>query len=287
MLKKQNKQQTQLNEFIEYMKSYLSNNTVIARSYDLKDYFRQYNIIDNNSIQKYVSSMNRNKLDSKTIARRVGSLKAFADYLGIPLSKINKPGITRKLPQVLSSGELRRLSKSITDICIDDDFNLITLKPMFVLLNTTARIGEILALKETDIDFGEKLIRYKGKRNKETIKPIVWGVNLIKEYIELKNKLGIDVDNLLVRKYNNIWKPLQEREFRLELSGFCERIVENKHVYPHMFRHTIATELLNNGAGIRDVQEVLGHESMATTQFYTHVAKGRLRGVLESNHPLS
>lgn len=276
-----------LQEFKNSLEEYLSDNTVYSRVNDVKGFFRLFNEVNTATIQAYVGEMRKAGLDTKTIGRRVGSLKAYADFLGIPLSKIKTPPWSRKLPVIATANELRMLRDAILEIKESDGLNAMTLKPMFVLLNAVGRIGEILDVRIKDINFQTETVRFKGKRQKETIKPVVFGLDLLKEYIEYRDKLNIDCQYLLVRRYNGVYKQLGLREFRKELYSFTKKILGDKKITPHSFRHTIATELLNNGADLRRVQEVLGHENIATTQIYTHVAKRALTDILKSKHPLA
>jgi len=272
-------------------KRYLENQTtskatIAARLSDVKIYFDNYNKIDTDTVQRFVHNMVQNGYDSKTIARRVSSLKKFAEYKGIVLGKIDTPKLKRKVPQIISPQELNKLVTVALNYTYENDgFDKMTLQVMIILFNYMIRRSGVLDIKDSDIDFSNNNIYIHNKGGNVIVKHIVFGMSKIKEYIELKKKFGIKSEYLLVRKYGIKWNKLKEREMYNMLYEFTNEVIGKK-VNPHQFRHSVATSMLNNGVDIRTLQEILNHKDISTTQFYTQIAQNRIDKVYNEFHPV-
>jgi integrase/recombinase XerC len=158
-----------------------------------------------------------------------------------------------------------------------------------LLYGTGIRVSELCSLSISDIDFYNETILVAGKGNKERYLPIYDSIkNALLDYLEFARP------SLLARSGNTDEKrlflnfhggPLTQRGVRVIINDICLRAAINQKAHPHMFRHTFATHLLNNGADLRSVQELLGHANLSSTQIYTHVSKENLRREFLKRHP--
>ncbi len=292
-----------IDNYIKYLKNIrnLSQKTLISYQKDILEF---YNFliaknIDFFSMQQdialdYVKFLNKKNLSKSTISRKISSQRGFIKYCrkhnilsNDIFSSISQRKGERKLPTFLSEDEIvALLSIEITD------FNSLRNKVLYSLLyDTGMRISEALNLSVRDIDLNKNNFVIFGKGNKERIVFFTDRTkNLLNKYIKEKTKIQIDNqireksirDKLFV---TNLGKPLS--------ISSVESIFDKQRVYfgwqknfsPHVLRHTYATHLLNNGASIRMVQQMLGHSSLATTQIYTHVSQKKMRDVYLKSHP--
>jgi len=280
-----------MNNLINDFKIYMGNQTTSAHSVkcrvsDVNIFFRHFKRLNHNTAQQFVSMQLKDDVNPLSIKRRIGSLKKYAKFIGVNIGDIDMPRAIRRLPKnIMTEKEMISLYEEAERITRKDGIDAMTLRSLIVLLNQTPRKSEILDIMDKDIDLGDEVIKMIVKRGKELMKPIYIGTHLLKDYIEFKRELGIEIPNFLVRKYNGKWKGLKEREMYSMLGGFTERVIGKK-INPHAFRHSVATSLLNKGTDIRVIQEVLGHESLSSTQIYTHVALDKMRSSVKKNHPL-
>jgi site-specific recombinase XerD len=146
------------------------------------------------------------------------------------------------------------------------------------LYATGARISEACQLKWTDVDFSRSIIHLYGKGRKERIVPLA---GKIEGCLKKMKQEG----HYVFASKRDANKPLNPRQVRREITEFCKRAKFHKHVYPHLFRHTVATHLLDEGADLRFIQELLGHASLSTTQKYLSVSKQKLMETFDKAHP--
>ena len=275
-------------EYIEYLEVErgLSANTILAyRSdlYSLSDFLADNSIETYSDIQRihlnlYIKSLYDKKYTPRSITREIASIKGFFKWLSIneyithnPALAIEQPRLPKRLPKVLSMKEITELLQ----------MNMSTLDTAVLELLYAAglRVSELSDILLNNVDLNSKYIRCIGKGSKERIVPIgVKAVSAIKNY--LKDREYVE------KKYNTSSKFLFIKEngkklTRQDVYVFINSIGKNinKDISPHTIRHSFATHLLENGADLRVVQELLGHSDVSTTQLYTHISKKRLKEI--------
>lgn len=284
-----------LDNFYEYLegKKY-SSNTINSYRKDLNQfeiYCKDINVknIDYEFIRKYLHFLYEKKYSSKSISRHISSLKSFFKYLMLsdiiktnPMTLISSPKLEKKLPNYINYNDLETIL-SIPDK--NDTFGLRNALILELLYSCGVRVSELVNIKISDIDFSNNRILILGKGNKERF--VLYGSNcskLLKEYLSKSRTLLINQENdyLLLNKFGN---KITDRAIRMIIEDVIKKSSLKLNVSPHTFRHTFATHLLNEGADLKIVQELLGHENIATTGIYTHVSNERLRRVYLDSHP--
>jgi len=243
-------------------------------------------------IRAYLAQLNECKFARRTIARRISSLRSFYKFLlrenavkTNPFVKIRTPKLDKKLPVFLEEFEINELLKQ-------PDSSLLGLRDqaiLEVLYATGCRVSELVGLTKARIDLANQYVLLLGKGNKERLVPLGHtAVNALENYyVNSRKKLMCkfatkEHDMVFV---NNRGTPLTDRSVRRILDKNVLRLSLQKHISPHTIRHTFATHLLEHGADLRAVQELLGHASLSTTQIYTHLTTERIATVYEKNHP--
>jgi len=254
---------------------------------DIKKY--SYLLIEKDEIMEYLKYLDGFKYKNKTISRNLSSIRAFYTYLvDIKLlpnnvfKRVRNPKVEKKLPNYLSGDEISKILDSI----IEDTKENIRNKCIFELLYSTGlRVSEMSNLKVKDIDFNDMSIRILGKGSKERI--VYYGEcanNILNKYMKIRNEFltNGEIEYLFINKIGT-------KLSRQSIEGIINKIMKTsllKHkISPHTLRHTYATHLLDNGADLRSVQELLGHENLDTTEIYTHVSNERLRSEYFKYHP--
>ncbi len=274
-----------ISEYLEYLEleKGLSQNTIDAYRRDLENFGQSINCDDINSVDRisintYVRTLRENKLAPSSIIRKVASLRGFfkwANSTGIidknPASTLEQPKVPQRLPKVVSIKEIEEMLHN----------NLTPLQEviMELLYSCGLRVSELVNLKVSDIDLQSKYVRCFGKGSKERIIPIgETAKNVVKKYLPVRD--------LLIKKYNLTTKLLLILENgriinRQDVYNFIhsQGKLIHKNISPHTLRHSFATHLIENGADLRIVQELLGHSDVSTTQLYTHISKKRLKEV--------
>ena len=272
-----------IGEYLDYLEleKGLSQNTIDAYRRDISDFAGQINDIseiNRFTINTYIRTLRERKLAPTSIIRKIASLRGFfkwATSVGIidknPASTLEQPKIPQRLPKILSLKEIETM--------LHNNLTPIQTVIMELLYSCGLRVSELTNLKVTDIDMASKYIRCFGKGSKERIIPMgEIAKNAIKNYL--------DERNLTIRKYNLNTKKLLILETgrfitRQDIYTFihAQGKLIHKSISPHTLRHSFATHLLENGADLRVVQELLGHSDVSTTQLYTHISKKRLKEV--------
>jgi len=246
--------------------------------------------IKKDTIVSFMSWMMDNGSAYSTIARTLSSIKSFYRFLILeghldnnPTTDLETPKIRRKLPQVLSVEEVDKLMeqpKIVLPLGLRD-------RAMLELMyGTGVRVSELLALNKEDINTTAGFLRCLGKGRKERIIPVnQTSIDWIERYL-IKSR-SILVKNHLERTLfvNANGRKMSRQGFFKILSGYIKKAQINKEVTPHTLRHSFATHLLENGADLRAVQEMLGHADISTTQIYTHLTRARIREVYQQYHP--
>ncbi|MBO4245319.1 MAG: tyrosine recombinase XerC [Bacilli bacterium] len=279
----------ELKEFIDYLKNNLNYSDLTIKNYerDINGYFEyleakdvNYQTIDKNDVIAYLKFLDECKLSNATISRTLSSLRTFYNYLvnhGIvdtnPFNRIANPKKEKKLPTYLYEDEIRDILDNLSD---SDHLKRRNRLIMELFYSTGMRLSELSNIKLNDINGDE--IKVLGKGSKERIVYLDKVANsLLKEYLKSDRTLFNPQENYLI--LNKDGKKLSNRSIENIVKEIIREASIKKHVTPHTIRHTFATHLLNNGCDLKVVQELLGHESLSTTQIYTHVSNERIKEV--------
>ena len=246
--------------------------------------------IDENTIQQFIYDAAK-KINARSQARLISGLKSFFDYLVFedyrktnPTDLIEAPKIGRKLPDTLSEEEIDALIAAIDLSHPQGERNRTILETMY---SCGLRVSEVITLKISDLFFDEGFIRVLGKGNKERFVPIhSQAQKFIQSYINdirIHEKPQKNHDDTLF--LNRRGKGLTRQMIFMVINDAATKINLKKKISPHTFRHSFATHLLKYGADLRAIQQMLGHESITTTEIYVHLDKSYLRDVVETYHP--
>ena len=285
-------------KFIDYLKNErnYSNNTIISYENDLNEFISIYEedvlTLKYKDISKYLKHIYDKDYNRNTISRKLSAIKSFYNYFkseGIikqsPVNNISYPKKALTLPKFLQYSELETLF-SVPDI--NDSYGQRDRLILELLYATGLRVSELDNIKLEDIDLSNQEIRVLGKGSVERI---VYFGEYAKDIMELYIRDGRE--KLLkgrVSEYlfiNNKFNKLTDRGVRFILDKILEKTSIKVKISPHSLRHTFATHLLNEGADLKVVQELLGHKNLSTTSIYTHVSNEKLRDVYYKNHPRS
>lgn len=245
--------------------------------------------ITHNTIRAYLGEMKKSGLSVATVSRRLSSLRSFFKFLirvdmltDNPLSGIRTPRRGRPLPHYLNTEDIGRLLEA-------PDVRKLTGKRdkaiLEVLYSTGMRVGELTALRFSDIDFSQEVIRVMGKGRKERLVALGrFAASALKVYIDSRNTHmpTATADKVFL---NRLGTPLSSRSVRRMLDKYLKVTGLDSKLSPHSIRHSFATHLLNAGADLRSVQELLGHKNLSTTQIYTHVSTEHLKRIYDKAHP--
>ena len=247
--------------------------------------------ISHNYVRSWLASLKEQNLTARSINRKISSLKSFFKYLlkqgmilHTPMANVISPKNRKRLPAFIKQDDIAGLLTTMKNNTEDwEGFNT---KMLFTLFYTTGmRLSELINLKENQVDFYRTQIKVLGKGNKERIIPVNMEIiGIIKEYIQLKKKSFEKTENaLLVTKKGRKLYP--RYAYKLVNDILSKEIKTLDKQSPHVLRHSFATHLMNNGANLNAVKELLGHSSLATTQVYTHNTIEKLKDVYKKAHP--
>ncbi|MEJ7767950.1 MAG: tyrosine-type recombinase/integrase [Chitinophagaceae bacterium] len=285
---------------IKYEKRY-SYHTIRAYHDDLIqffDYFSfQFGLLEISQVtppivRSWLASLKDTGLSGKSISRKLSTLRSFFRYQmrtgameTSPVLNITPPKIPKRLPAYIEQEDMVTLLKQVE---FPDTWNGMTDKLLIrIFYHTGIRLNELVLLKELQIDAGNNTLKVLGKGNKERIIPVSNElINGINEYRAAKRSRfsEVDVVYLLVNKSG---KKLYHKYVYLAVKKYLKKITTIDKKSPHVLRHTFATHLTNNGAGINAVKELLGHASLAATQIYTHNNIEKLKEIHKKAHPKS
>lgn len=264
---KQKEEKTTVSSYIEDIYKYLEymENNKIKTALD----------IEYQNITNYLKYLDNNNYKTSSIIRKIVSIKLFHKYLSEEYkikdvsSKIINPRLRRKLPNILTIEEVDNL----LDIKLNTPFDYRNKAMLELMYSSGLRVSELVDLKLNNIDLDNGYVRCLGKGKKERIIPIgEIAIEYLKKYInEYRNsmKKGYYTENVFL---NNHGKNITRQGFFLIIKNIAKEKNIDKNITPHMLRHSFATHLLNNGANLRTIQEMLGHSSITTTQIYTNVS---------------
>lgn len=279
----------------------LSANSIQNYSYDivkLIKYLEEHNIemspirVTEEDIQGFIYHLAK-KMNARSQARIISGLKSFFNYLIFedyretnPLELIESPRIGRKLPDTLTTKEIDLLINVIDLSHPQGERNRAIIETLY---SCGLRVSELTELRISDLFFEEDFIKVTGKGNKQRFVPISEltkkYINTYKDHIRIHlNPLKDDVDILFL---NRRGKKLTRAMIFTIVKTLTKQANIQKKISPHTFRHSFATHLLENGADLRSIQQMLGHESITTTEIYMHVDRSHLKEVLDNFHPRS
>lgn len=286
-----------IDEFIDYLNAErgASKHTIKAYRTDLlifKEWREKKGVredeVDQDVLRDYIAWMQQNGQSRATIARRFATLRSYYKFLTReeymdtnPILEISTPKLEKKLPDFLYIEEVNTLLASPGE---DDTISIRDRAILETLYSTGIRVSELVALNLSDLDLEAGMVKVMGKGGRERFVPIgSYAIRAIKRYLEKRPELLSKEEDAL---FLNRWgERISDRGVRFLIGKYMRRAGIGKRVSPHTLRHSFATHLLNRGADLRMVQEMLGHKSLSTTQIYTHLTKERLKKVYDETHP--
>lgn len=285
--------------FIKFLRQEkrLSNHTIISYDTDIKQFqsfFRDYSsnqkieVADRRAIRSWIVELSLKNLSAKSINRKIATLKSFFKFLIKreiieinPTTNVNSLKTDQKIPNFFKEKDINYLFDNLK---VENNFegqrDLLILE---LLYGTGIRLSELINLKANNVNITKKEIKVLGKRNKERIIPIYdQALNQIHKFINKKNDIKSDHEYLLcTKKGDKLYPMLIYRIVKKHLSS----LINSKKYNPHLLRHTFATHILNKGGDLNSIKDLLGHESLAATQVYTHNSIEKLKETFKASHP--
>lgn len=298
-----NAQQNFLKRFLTYLSVEKSSSLLTVNNYekDIKSFaeflverfnedfhWKQVGPLD---IRAYLAFLNKEEYARRTIARKISALRSFYKYMVRenileynPFAKVRTPKLEKKLPVFLEEFEINEL----LNLPQQEGLGLRDQAILELLYATGCRVSELVGLTTMRLDLSNQFVLLLGKGNKERIVPLgSTCCKAVKKYYPVRSELMAKY-NVPAHDYifiNNRGGILTDRSIRRILDKYITQLAVTKKVSPHTIRHTFATHLLDHGADLRAVQELLGHANLSTTQIYTHVTTERIASVYQKNHP--
>jgi integrase/recombinase XerC len=292
-----------IEKFIEYLSTEVSAspNTIAAYRRDLVQFtvFLEQSgragVISPVSVRDFGAAELKKGRARTTVARKLSTLRSFCKFLSrygdlnaeIPTG-INLPKKARTLPRFLDQKSLSDLLDSLPD---DDELNSRARLIVELLYGCGLRVSELAGLTFSDYDSRRGVLRVFGKGNKARLVPVGRAAAMaFDKYLQFrgkeasKRKLSVDSNRIIISRDGN---PLSVRQIQRVIAKILMQIPDSPGRHPHLLRHSFATHLLENGADLRAIQEMLGHSSISTTQKYTHVCRHKLKEVFRQAHPRS
>ncbi|HCI58533.1 MAG TPA: integrase [Bacteroidetes bacterium] len=285
--------------FLQYEKRF-SQHTLTAYGTDLKQFFdfmgqtyqaQKPEEITHFFIRSWIVSLLDRKIDSRTVNRKISSLKTYFKFLmrektisQNPMLKIVSPKTAKKLPVIV---DRQKMDQLLDGVAFKEGFEGIRDKLIInMFYQTGMRLAELIGLKDKNVDLYNLTLKVLGKRNKERIIPITPEMKeAIVVYLNERNKV---IDEKIKSEYffiKNDGNKLYPKFVYKVVNVMLSQVTTNKKRSPHVLRHTFATEMLNSGAQINAIKEILGHSSLAATQVYTHNTIDKLKNIYKQAHP--
>ncbi len=284
-----------LKKFIAYLRDIkkFSDHTVKAYSIDIRQFLAFFSAkglpLDKNSIRDFIAHIYGQNRNKATVARKIYAVRSYFGFLvraGIrahnPLDGIRTPKLERMIPQILTESEMN----GFLDALPEDNFLRLRNKALFEFLYATGlRISELTGLKSGDIQFSERLVRVMGKGKKERIVPFHdQAAAVMARYLQRQRCEFKGTHDWIFVNFRG--GPLSPRSVeRILHQVYRDLTSSQKHIHPHLLRHSFATHLLQRGANLRVIQELLGHSSLATTEKYTTLNFADLLKTYHQFHP--
>jgi len=268
----------------------MGGHVAVAIEQDVQQKLRE---VTTEQVRSFLAFLGTQNYSKSTIARKLATLRSFYKFClrrghvkDHPVTSIRTPKQEKRLPKFLEIDQINRL------LATPDDATLLGSRDramLEVLFSTGVRVSELVDLNFADVDFTGQTIRVRGKGKKQRTTPIgPTAITAIQKYIELRRadarSTRFDQEALFVNKHG---QRLSTRSVRRKLDKYLAECGLDPSISPHTLRHSFATHMLNNGADVRSVQELLGHQSLSTTQVYTHLTTPRLKQAYDDAHPRS
>lgn len=283
-----------IDKFVRYLeieKNY-SEHTIINYKLDLKGFDKfiagtELEKIDYLSLRKYLAVLKEKNLQTRTVGRRLSTLRSFFRFLcreGLiknnPILMLSSPKLEKRLPSFMTEEEVSRLIESAFAKTPKDLAGLRDRAILEVFYSSGLRISELVGLNLEDIDFISGILKVKGKGKKERIVPVgETALVTVRNYLKQRKKQS---EALFLNHHD---QRITARGVRFLLVKYFKSCGIKPGVSAHTFRHSFATHLLNHGADLRTVQELLGHANLSSTQIYTHLTTDKLKSVYDKAHP--
>lgn len=285
-------------DHLEHQKQY-SKHTLTAYRSDLLafvDYlavFYEVDKLDHASrrmVSSFVADLAEQGLSSRTINRKLSAVQSFFNHFvkrgeidQSPVKHIQRPKTPKRLPSIMRSEQVEQL---LAKASFSDDFEGLRDRALLsVFYACGLRREELIGLRLKDISWTSHQIKVLGKRNKERIVPVAEELMVIlKDYIDRREEEGVSDEHLFVTKKGEKLYPSLVYKI---VKNYLSKVTTMDKKSPHVLRHTFATHLLNEGANLQSIKELLGHESLATTQVYTHTSLEKLKDIYKNAHPRS
>ena len=284
-----------LEEFIHYIQSEkrYSDHTITSYKVDLNQFFNflteEYNIdhpqnVNFKIVRNWISYLLESGLKARSVNRKISTLKSYFRFLVIsnysdsnPTLKITSPKTSKRLPVFIEKDKINSL---LDANFFDDNFSGHRDKLILELFYFTGiRLSELLNISISDIDFNNSQIKVLGKRNKERLIPLTYSIiSDLKVFI-----IKFNISNYLFVDENK--KKLYSKKVYRIVNKYISKVSSLKKKSPHILRHSFATHMLNNGADINAIKEILGHSNLSATQIYTHNSIKKLKNVHKQAHP--
>ena len=239
-------------------------------------------------VRLFLAKLKEKNFSKSSVARKIAALRSFFKFLyreGLikanPAVGLSTPKIEKKLPLFLDTSDVVKLLESPDS---SDDIGLRDRAILETLYSTGIRVSELVGLDIEDIDFISGVLKVRGKGKKERLVPIGdKALRAIKAYFE---KIGVtEINESKPVFLNKSKRRVSDRAVRRIVDKYIRKSSLNENISPHSLRHSFATHMLDRGADLRSVQELLGHASLSTTQIYTHVTTDRLKSIYDKVHP--
>lgn len=296
-----NNDSAEIQSFIDYLKfeKRYSPHTIVSYHTDLLTFYaylkntfgnQQLQDISPVMVRSWLAGLKEGKLTSKSINRKISSLRSFFKYhlkrgavSAVPTLNVVAPKISKRLPSFIKEGEAKQLLDTLNTAT--EDWKTLNAKMLISLFYATGmRLSELISLKEKQIDIARLQLRVLGKGNKERIIPVNGEViNSIRDYQNQKRKNFEKPGEILLVTEKG--KKLYPKYAWLLVNKYLGEASTLDKKSPHVLRHSFATHLMNNGADLNAVKELLGHASLAATQVYTHNTIEKLKDVHKKAHP--
>lgn len=287
-----------LSEYLDYLRGVkrYSENTIKSYRTDLEDFlsycseYRKKDIkeIGEKFVKSYLVILSESDIERKSIVRKISAIRGYFKYSFIneyiavnPVTSIPSPKVSRKLPQVASYESILKVYHEIDK---DNDYPELAKAIFEVLYGCAIRVDELCKLNLGDLNLSQRTLRVTGKGNKTRIVPVgEKSVGVIEKYLDTQQFKTKNSALFLNKKKKRIYSRLVHRL----VDKYLSKVTDIKKTSPHVLRHSAATHMLDKGADLKAVKEILGHENLSTTQIYTHVSVERLKSTYKKSHPKS
>lgn len=284
-----------IQKFISYLQieKNASQHTIINYKIDLKEFNtsikeKPLEKITHVDVRLFLARMKEKKLSKRSVARKMSTLRSFFKFLSRegyirsnPATGLQTPKLEKRLPIFLDTGQVVKLIESPD---ISDVYGLRDRAILETLYSSGIRVGELVSLNKDNVDFIGGVLKVYGKGKKERLAPIGdRALRMMRNYLEKLNTVSIKEKKAVF--INKSGRRVSDRAVRRIVEKYIRKTSLNEKISPHSLRHSFATHLLDKGADLRSVQELLGHANLSTTQIYTHVTTERLKAIYDKVHP--